>query len=414
MLKKRDALLLCGLIVLLAGAVSGFGWLKSKQAVIPYAIVTTITGDPATSRAFTWYTESGTNGAIVQMMKGDGSGDWSSGDLIEAAAVSSSVGTNSMNKGKTMHKAEASGLEPGTTYSYRVGISDRESWSKTAQFTTSEADSDSFQFIYVADSQGEVEADFDLWGNTLAAAFATYPEASFIVHTGDLVEDPEDDKAWTYFFEKAERWIMNAPLMPATGNHDEVDRDAAAFLSHFYLPDNGAEGSLPGTSYTFEYGNALFIYLNSESNIDGQTEWLKEQLQGADQEWIIAVMHEGPFGGKRKKALNDWVDLFDEYGVDLVLQGHNHEYSRSYPLRNGEVAGDGNSPVYDRTGMVYVVANTSGQKFNEKKDDQFYHAVHFQNEVQMYAGITIKGKQLVYEAYDVNGQKLDEFVLRHK
>jgi len=414
MLKKRDALLLCGLIALLAGAVSGFGWLKSKQAVIPYAIVTTITGDPTASRAFTWYTESGTNAAIVQLMKGDGPGDWSSSDVIEFAAVSSSAGTNSMNKGKTMHKAEASGLEPGTTYSYRVGFSDRESWSKTAQFTTAEPDSDSFQFIYVADSQGEVEADFDLWGNTLAAAFAAYPEASFIVHTGDLVEDPGDDKAWTYFFEKAERWIMNAPLMPATGNHDQVDGDASAFLSHFLLPNNGAKGSLPGTSYTFEYGNALFIYLNSESNIDGQTEWLKEQLQGADQEWSIAVMHEGPFGGKRKKALNDWVDLFDEYGVDLVLQGHNHEYSRSYPLRGGEIAGDGNSPLYDRAGTVYVVANTSGQKFNEKKDDQFYHAVHFQNGVQMYAGITIKGKQLVYEAYDVNGQKLDEFVLQHK
>lgn len=413
MLKKRDALLLCGLVALLAGAILAFGWLNTKQGSIPYAIVTTITGDPSTSRAFTWHTESGTNKAVVQLKKGDGSGDWSSDEVIEIAAVSASVSTDSMNKGETVHKAEATGLAPGTTYSYRVGSSDRNSWSKTAKFTTADDESDSFQFIYVADSQGEVEADFELWGNTLAAAFSTHPEAGFIVHTGDLVEDPENDKAWTYFFEKAERWIMNAPLMPATGNHDEVDGNASAYLSHFNLPDNGAEGSLPGTNYTFEYGNALFVYLNSESNIDGQTEWLKEQLQQADQEWIIAVMHEGPFGGKRKKALNDWVDLFDEYGVDLVLQGHNHEYSRSYPLRNGKVVGDGESPVYDRAGTVYVVANTSGQKFNKKKDDQFYHAVHFQNEVQMYAGITITGKQLVYEAYDVNGQKLDEFVLQH-
>ncbi|MOA46928.1 hypothetical protein D3C78_1695040 [compost metagenome] len=62
-------------------------------------------------------------------------------------------------------------------------------------------------------------------------------------------------------------------------------------------------------------------------------------------------------------------------------------------------------------GTVYATTNTSGPKFNEKKEDQFYHAVHFQNYKQMFAGITANGNKLVYEAYDVDGEKLDEFVL---
>jgi hypothetical protein len=60
-----------------------------------------------------------------------------------------------------------------------------------------------------------------------------------------------------------------------------------------------------------------------------------------------------------------------------------------------------------------VVTNASGAKFNEKKEDQFYHKVHFQNNKPMFAGITVSGDTLTYQAYDTSGNKLDEFVLKH-
>ncbi|SFM37248.1 hypothetical protein SAMN03159341_12911 [Paenibacillus sp. 1_12] len=111
--------------------------------------------------------------------------------------------------------------------------------------------------------------------------------------------------------------------------------------------------------------------------------------------------------------MGDWVALFDEYDVDLVLQGHNHEYSRSYPLRNGKIVGDGSDIINHREGTVYVVTNASGPKFNEKKEDQFYHKVHFQNAKQMFAGIQIAEDTLTYQAYAVDGEKKDEFMLHH-
>ncbi|MNJ49715.1 Alkaline phosphatase precursor [compost metagenome] len=248
------------------------------------------------------------------------------------------------------------------------------------------------------------EADFDLWGRTLNKAFNTFPEARFIIHNGDLTENPQDETAWDHFFGKASKWLSRIPLMPVTGNHDEVDGEAERYIAHFNLPDNGAGGSLPGTSYSFDYGDAHFIILNTESNIDGQTEWLRQDLQSTDKQWRIAAIHRPVYGGNTYSNVQEWAKLFDEFDVDLVLQGHNHEYSRSYPVRGGGV-------VTASEGTVYVTINAAGQKLNEKKKDKFYHAVHFQNGKQMFAGVKISGNTIIYQAYDVEGALLDEFVL---
>lgn len=297
---------------------------------------------------------------------------------------------------------EVTGLKPGTTYIYRVGNGRMEGWSEPALFTTEQETEGAFTFINVTDSQGETEADFELWGRTLDQAFDTFPNARFIVHNGDLTENPEDEVAWDHFFGKASTWLPSIPLMPVTGNHDEVNGKADRYTTHFNLPDNGAGNSLPGTSYSFDYGDAHFTILNTESNILGQTEWLRQDLLSTDKPWKIVATHRPVYGGNSYSKVLEWAKVFDEFGVDLVLQGHNHEYSRSYPVYGGEVTVPGQ-------GTVYVTINTAGQKFNEKKKDGFYHAVHFQNGKQMFAGVTINGNNLTYQAYDVEGKLLDEF-----
>ncbi|OMD08275.1 metallophosphoesterase, partial [Paenibacillus odorifer] len=188
---------------------------------------------------------------------------------------------------------------------------------------------------------------------------------------------------------------------------------ATHYTSHFNLPDNGAKGSIAGTSYSFDYGPVHVTVLNTESNLKKQTEWLKEDLKNTDKKWKIVAMHRPAYGGNSYKKVENWTDIFDMYEVDLVLQGHNHEYSRSYPLRGGKIVPEGEISKDAKRGTVYVVTNASGGKFNEKKEDQFYHAVHFQNYKQMFAGINVTGDTLTYQAYDVDGKLLDEFVLTH-
>lgn len=78
-------------------------------------------------------------------------------------------------------------------------------------------------------------------GKTLSKAVQTFPEAKFIVHNGDLTENPEDSAGWDQFFGNVQGLLSGIPLMPVTGNHDQVDDDATDFTSHFNLPDNGAK-----------------------------------------------------------------------------------------------------------------------------------------------------------------------------
>lgn len=417
-MKDLKTVLIIGMIiVVLIVAAVAVEWMKSEQpaetrsSAAPYDVVTTFKGAAETSRAFTWYTEDPEADGWLELVKG-GDTAFNGESVIKVEAVHSTMKTDKGSRG--VHKAEVSGLEAGTQYTYRVGTGNEGEWSAAASFTTAQADSDSVTFINITDSQGETAADFEIWGQTLNKAFQIFPEAQFIVHNGDFTEDPEDSAAWDYFFGNVESWVSSIPLMPVTGNHDEVDEKAAEFTSHFNLPDNGAKGSIAGTSYSFDYGPVHVTVLNTESNLKKQTDWLEKDLAGTDKAWKIVAMHRPAYGGNSYKKVADWTEIFDEYQVDLVLQGHNHEYSRSYPLLDGAIVPEGENPVGAPRGTVYVVTNASGSKFNEKKEDQFYHKVHFQNNKPMFAGITVSGNTLTYEAYDVDGSRLDEFVLTHQ
>ena len=409
----KFAIIIGAVFIVMILVALGVEWSKSQSsasAPVPYDIVTTLKGDPETSRAFTWYTSDSNAAGVLELVEGQTS-SFADKEVIRVEAVNTTIQTDNGTRG--VHKVEVTGLEPGTLYTYRVGSGIEGEWSASAEFTTAEEDIDNVTFINVADSQGETAADFKLWGKTLNKAFQTFPEAEFIVHNGDLTEDPENSAGWDQFFGNVQDLVSEIPLMPVTGNHDEVDDDATYYTSHFNLPDNGAKGSIAGTNYSFDYGPVHVAVLNTESNLKKQTQWLEEDLSNTDAKWKIVAMHRPVYGGNTYKKIEDWAEIFDEYEVDLVLQGHNHEYSRSFPLRDGEIVGDGETPVGATKGTVYVVTNASGGKFNEKKEDQFYHKVHFQNNSQMFAGISITGDTLTYQAYDVDGKKLDEFVLKH-
>ncbi|NHN32089.1 metallophosphoesterase family protein [Paenibacillus sp. S3N08] len=384
---------------------------SSATSIQPKSVVTTFNGDARTTRGFTWYTESTDTATHLQLVKG-GATTFTDPNIIEFTGTTTTLQTGKKQV-QSIHKVLVTNLAPGTEYAYRVGDQTKQSWSEPVIFNTEAQRAEAFTFLNVSDSQGISESDFELWGHTLDGAFAKFPKAEFIVHNGDLVEEPEDETAWDYFFGKTRSWLKQIPLMPVTGNHDEVDGVADRYLSHFYLPDNGPKGSIPGTAYSFDYGNAHIAVLNTESNFEAQTKWLREDLARTNQPWKLIAMHRGAYGGNAYKKVEKWIAVFDEFKVDLVLQGHNHEYSRSYPLRNGIKVGDGEQAALNREGTVYVVTNTAGAKFNEKKDDLFYHKVHLQNGKQMFAGITIEGDKLTYQAYDIEGNLVDSFVIQH-
>ncbi|WIV17598.1 metallophosphoesterase family protein [Paenibacillus polygoni] len=413
-MNRKDTMWIIIFAVFLVAAVLGMQW-YSKGNLDTQAnpvVISTISEDSTTSRAFTWQTDNPNLSARLQIVKGKDT-SFKGDQILNFEGTTTSL---VLDNGETVgvHKVEATGLSPGTVYQYRVGDGSKEGWSDALTFETAPEEED-FSFIYAADSQGETQSDFELWKNTMDQAFTMFPDASFVVHAGDFVDDAGSDDAWNYFLEESTSWISRIPIVPVIGNNDVMDDKFERFASYFYTPDNGAS-KLSGTetNYSFDYGSAHIAVLNTEGSIKQQTEWLKEDLSSTDKEWKLVAMHRPVYGGNMYKKIQDWAEIFDEYEVDLVLQGHNHEYSRSYPLKQGEITGDGSDLIRNHEGTVYVVANASGPKFNEKKENQFYHKIHFQNNKQMFAGITIRGNTLTYQAYDVDGKLLDVFSIEHE
>ncbi|WP_317965879.1 metallophosphoesterase family protein [Paenibacillus sp. CCS19] len=390
---------------------------RTTRPAIPYSIVTTFNGDPTEARAFAWTTDDSEAGSILQLVPGT-----DAAALNTDAALTFQGRTTLLEIDGTIlgsHKVEAEGLTPGTTYTYRVGSGEADGWSSPAQFTTAEQGDSStgaklsaFTFLNLTDSQGVTEQDFKLWGSTLNKAFELYPDARFVIHNGDFTEDANNSDSWRYLFEQAMPWAASIPLMPVVGNNDVWKKEGATPLTaRFNVPDNGAAG-VTG-NYSFDYGTVHVAVLNTEEEISTQTNWLDADLAKTEQPWLIVAIHRPMYGGSTYKKIKEWADIIDRYKVDLVLQGHNHEYSRSYPLRDGKVTGAADKPVPNHTGTVYVVTNTSGPKFNEKKDDQFYHAVHLQNNKQMFAAITVEVNKLTYTAYTADGEEIDQFAVQH-
>ncbi|MCM3781767.1 metallophosphoesterase family protein [Neobacillus mesonae] len=412
-MKIKDTMWIIILAIAVVVGVIGIQWLFQTRSVTTQTplVVTTMKGDPATSRAFTWQGSSTSASAQVQILEGK-STHFDKDDVINIEGSTSVIKQGGQKT--AVHKAEATGLKPGTLYSYRAGDGTEEGWSSVRTFVTAKNKESDFSFIYVTDSQGETESDFALWENTMNQAMARYASPAFVLHAGDFVEDADNTSAWSSFFNTSASWISQTPIVPVIGNNDVIDDSFDPFASYFNLPENGVKAlDGTGTNYSFDYGNLHISVLNTEGSIKKQTEWLEKDLAGTDQEWKIVALHRPIYGGNMYKKIQDWSEVIDKYEVDLVLQGHNHEYSRSYPIKDGKVTGNSSDTVQNQEGTVYVVANTSGPKFNEQKDEQFYHKVHFQNYKQMYTGISISGKTLTYQAYDVDGQLLDKFTINH-
>jgi hypothetical protein len=106
------------------------------------------------------------------------------------------------------------------------------------------------------------------------------------------------------------------------------------YLNTFAFPGNEMY-------FSFDYGNAHFIVLNTEDTTDPtQLSWLESDLQAADSDpsdpWIFVTFHKPPYAsgghGSDWEARANFVPLFRDYEVDMVFNGHNHFYQRTYPL----------------------------------------------------------------------------------
>jgi hypothetical protein len=302
------------------------------------------------------------------------------------------------------HTVELEGLEPDTTYVYCVGDGSRRGWSEPAEFRTAPEGATPFSFIYMGDAQNGL----DRWGTLLRNADRERPDAAFYVMAGDLVNRGNDRDDWDDFFDNAEGIYDRKTLVPALGNHECQGGRPRLYLEQFSLRANGPEGIEPGRAYSFEYGNALFVILDSNLDPAGQSEWLEAQLAGSTATWKFVVYHHPAYSSAPNrdnvKLRGAWGPIFDRHHVDLALQGHDHAYLRTYPMK-GERRVD--SP---KDGTVYIVSVSGTKMYSQDPRDYTEFGMTNVSTYQVL-DIQISGDRLVYRAYDLDGKLRDELVI---
>jgi len=379
------------------------------NAFLPERLILTLTENPSKSQAVTWRTCAKVNYPKAQISTVTGSPDLQD-NVRTINAVSEKV---SLEKDKFVYQYSAvfEALTPDTLYAYRVGTDDN--WSEWNQFKTAGRSGDPFKFIYFGDPQENIKS---MCSRIFRGAYKKAPDAKFWLFVGDLVDNGDKDEEWSELF-YAFGWIPRmTPMMLIPGNHDYTDKrylqDKPYKLFPLWrpqvtLPENGPHG-LEEPAYYIDYQGARFVMLNGNEKIEEQAGWLERILSENPQRWTIVGIHQPVYstGEHRKdsKRKNQLVPIFDKHSVDLVLQGHDHTYCRTFKIKNGVRTGD------NEKGTVYVIS-VSGPKFYEIKPEHKELMAKMQTGKQLFQVIHIDHNRLFYESFDVTGEVYDSFNL---
>ena len=252
-------------------------------------ITITFTGDSETTKGFTWYTNQNSKKSDLQVVEKTGNiVDFSNSIKFRGYTT---ISTNAKNE--YIHKAEATGLKPGTKYMFRVGDETLNLWSETGSFITSSGKG-KFTFIDLADTQVKNEEEALLSAKTLKKSVETIPEAEFIIHNGDIVDTGMNELQWDWVLNYSAPTLLNMTIAPVAGNHEE-EKDS--FIEHFNIKEVPGSDTRTGAYYSYNYKNAHFIMLNTNEDskefnnfTKAQIEWMKKDAEAAKKKgakWII-------------------------------------------------------------------------------------------------------------------------------
>lgn len=383
---------------------------------LPDRVILTHTDAPATSVAVSWRTDLSVDEPKVQIALAlDSPALHMASRMVKAESRHLVAG----NGAALHHSAVIDGLEPNTMYAYRVSGGD--TWSEWYQFRTAKDVAADFSFIYFGDAQNAVKSHFS---RVVRQAFSDMPKASLMVHAGDLVNlrAGKHDDEWGEWFDTG-GWLFGMmPSVLATGNHEYVknDRDGGGseyvlsphWVPQFSVPKNGPP-ELRDTVYYLDYQGTRFIVLDSLSamrngTVELQARWLDSVLRNNPNRWTIAVYHHPMFSvsqGRDNPLLREhWKPLFDRYGVDLALQGHDHVYGR------GANMGDGKNHYDNMTGTMYVVS-VGGPKMYMVSEAAMANMTRVAEDTQLYQLIHVEHDRLLFEARTPSGRLYDSFEL---
>ncbi len=299
-------------------------------------------------------------------------------------------------------------LTPGRTYFYTVGHDGYDPAAHPelggpASFRTAPAGREKYTFT----AFGDQDVNVDSLAMTAAirrqapafhliAGDLSYANGNGVGHVTDWGFDP---RAWDTYFQLNDFVSASLPWQAVVGNHElepwYSGDGYGGYRERFALPD--AEQT---TYYSFTHGNVAFLALDANDvayeqaaslgyTAGAQTRWLTRRLAAfrADEniDFVVAYFHHcgyctAPAHSSDDGVRGTWGPLFDQYAVDLVINGHNHLYERTDPLKAGRATAKapiGSTVTTTTHGTTYIVAGCAGDShYNFDVPDSYQGAVH--------------------------------------
>lgn len=388
---------------------------------IPDRIVLSAGADPAREMAVAFRTDRAQGTAEAQIVLAV------DGPTLEREAktiTGTTQAIDSANGAANYHQVRFNGLEPDRVYAYRV--KGAAGWTEWFQFRTAAATFKPFRFLYLGDTQNGI---LTYASRVIRQGFAE-GKIALTVHAGDLVaqrDDLDHDDEWGEWNQAGGYNYAQVPQLPATGNHEYVDhilpngtesRKLGPYWPlQFALPANGVDPVKP-TTYYVDYQGVRFIILDGTAaldlgSLDAQTKWLDATLAASNGKWNVVLFHQPIFTCARPKDTvvlkRAWKPIFDKRKVDLVLQGHDHCYSR-LTAEAGRDAGRAARANGATQGPVYLVSVT-GSKMYGLNDRARTQPDRTAEATELFQIIDVEEGQLKFRTYTASGVLYDGFDL---
>lgn len=180
----------------------------------------------------------------------------------------------------------------------------------------------------------------------------------------------------------------DAQLFAILGNHDvakgEGDRQAAAL-------------GLPGRWHSTQVGDVTLVGLDStDVGNPEQRAWLEATLAGAATPWKFVALHHPPYSagyqGSSVEAREAFSPLFERFGVQLVLSGHEHDYQRSYPIN----------------GVTYVVSGAAADTRRTGREEFTAESASWHH----FVDVNVFADHVLLRAVNQSGRVFDEVTIR--
>lgn len=350
--------------------------------------------------------------------------------------------SNIANDGQYSCKATVTDLQPDTTYYYQLSNGDNKS--EVYSFVT--GGEKEFSFAFVGDPQigaGNTASDTIKWEETLNQINENeiFADISFMLSAGDQVNTASDESQYDGYLDHS--FLSGLPVATAIGNHDSGSN---AYRQHFNVANESENYGVTnaGGDYYFVYNNTLFMVLNSnaqsQNDVNGHKAFMEAAIEATKDEsiqWKVVAFHHTLFT-VASHAHDDYIDnpngfkamlipVLKDLDIDVVLQGHDHVYCRTYML-------DGTTPVtesdkyeYDNgldaaptavndpEGILYITANSgSGSKNYGILSETFpFSAVQSQDNAADVSKISVTEDSFTITTYRASDMSLiDTFTIK--